>query len=113
MRIAITVSGHAERLLKAMCELDGNTPEDLAREGLANAINAFNHRRVDSRGLMSRAPRAPGDPVGPDLLPGEAERARRIARLSVASATPGQDIEHIRRELRKLWPEGIHADQAD
>ena len=51
MAITITVTGEAKRLLAARCEMDGTTAEEIARDGVATAINGFNYQRVDSGGL--------------------------------------------------------------
>ena len=79
MTITITVSGHAERLLEALCEVADTTAEEIAREGVAAALNGFNYQRADSRGMMTALPHRDRTPVGPDLEPGEAERIRALS----------------------------------
>ena len=112
MRITITVRGRAERLLTALCEQTGNTPEDFARDGVAGALNAFDYQRVDSRGLMTPMPSSGRRrKIGPDLLPGEAERVRALARLTLDAATMGGDREELRRRMHALWPEGLLEDE--
>ena len=113
MKITISVSGQAERLLQALCEISGDSPEEIARDGVATAINAFNYERVDSRGLMTHVPGPAREPVGPDLMPGEAERVRELARVAVESATLGGDRKRRRERIRALWPEGMHSGHAD
>ena len=77
MTITITVTGHAERLLKALCGVADTTAEEIAREGVAAALNGFNYQRADSRGMMTALPQRDRTPVGPDLEPGEAECPQR------------------------------------
>lgn len=111
MQITITVRGHAERLLMALCEQTSDTPEDFARDGIASALNTFDYQRVDSRGLMTPMPTPTRGKIGPDLLPGEAERVRALARLALDAATIGGNQEELRRRMRALWPEGLLEDE--
>ena len=108
MRITIKVEGRAAELLEACCAAWDTDPAAIARGAIADAINAFNHERVDSRGLMTRDRPARPVPVGPELRPGEAERARTLARLAIETTTArGDELEAIRAKMRRLWPEGL------
>ena len=113
VKITITPTGHAERLLGGLCELSGTAPEDFPFDGVAGALNAFNYRRVDSRAPMTRLPGAKQEPFGPELIPGETERARRIARLALETATASPEADKARGPLRSPWPEGLGERQGE
>ena len=93
MTITITVTGHAGRLLEALCEVADTTGKEIARKGVAAALNGFNYQRADSREMMTALPHRDRTPVGPDLEPGEAERIRALSQLAIqtAQATGVQD----------------------
>lgn len=107
MTITITVTGHAERLLKALSEVADTTAEEIAREGVAAALNGFNYQRADSRGMMTALPQRDRTPVGPDLEPGEAERIRSLSQLAIQTAQATTNREALMAHMRALWPEGI------
>ena len=107
MTITIEVTGNAERLLGALCDINGTTAEEIARDGIAAALNGFNYQRADSRGLMTGVPQAERRPIGPDLEPGEAERIRELAQLAIAMTQTTTNRNAMLARMRELWPEGI------
>ena len=107
MTITITVSGEAERLLAALCEMASTSAEEIARDGVAVALNGFNYQRVDSRGLMTQIAQRGRVPVGPDLAPGEADQIRELARLAIDVTLATSNRAAVIARMRALWPEGI------
>ena len=107
MTITITVTGTAERLLSALCETTGTTPDEIAREGVATALNGFNYQRVDSRGLMTATGQPKPTAIGPELEPGETERIRELARLAIETALATTNRRALMARMRALWPDGI------
>ena len=107
MTISIEVTGQAEQLLAALCEMNGTTPEEIARDGVAAALNGFNYQRADSRGLMIAPPDPDGSPIGPELEPGEAERIQELARLAIAVTQAATNRDALLARMRTLWPDGI------
>ena len=109
MTITITVTGEAEQLLAALCETAGTSAEEIARDGVAAALNGFNYQRVDSRGTddaeCATGSRARSDPT---WSPSEAEqdpRARTTGDRHLArDHKPGGAS--IAR-MRALRPDGI------
>ena len=111
MTITITVTGTAERLLSALCETTGTTPDEIAREGVATALNGFNYQRVDSRGLMTATGQPKPTAIGPELEPGETERIRELARLAIETALATTNRAALMARMRALWPDGIGRSQ--
>ena len=107
MTITITVTGEAERLLAALCEMAGTSAEEIARDGVAAAINGFNYQRVDSRGLMTPIAQRGRVPIGPELAPGEADQIRELARLAIDVTLATSNRAALIARMRALWPEGI------
>ena len=107
MTITITVSGEAERLLAALCEMAGTSAEEIARDGVAAALNGFNYQRVDSRGLMTPIAQRDRVPIGPELAAGEADQIRELARLAIDVTLATSNRAALIARMRALWPEGI------
>ena len=107
MTITITVSGEAERLLAALCEMTGTSAEEIARDGVAAALNGFNYQRVDSRGLMTPIAQRGRVPIGPELAPGEADQIRELARLAIDVTLATSNRAALITRMRTMWPEGI------
>ena len=107
MTITITVSGEAERLLAALCEMAGTSAEEIARDGVAAALNGFNYQRVDSRGLMTPIAQRARVRIGPALAAGEADQIRELARLAIDVTLATSNRAALIARMRALWPEGI------